>query len=221
MTAPDQTMTAPDQAMIDPDQAMTTWTEKLIHRYGQRGAAERLSLSKGVIDRFEMDRHANLTTWLAESIDIAMTKKPQLGNPSSGSVPSDPRNKSTLPLLPYPDEPLFFGIKTTLRASKWRETTERVVKLSGQNPRGVETLRQRELLLTLEIELLKKENMTLASEQIHSQAVNSPTLRRRERWEWRENDLTRITAEREALEAKMNRRKLIRRLFSPLTRSKP
>ncbi len=206
--------------MTTPSQTMTAWTEQLVHRYGHRGAAERLSVSQSVIDRFEIDRQANLTSWLAERIDIAMREKPQLGNAKTGRVPSDPRNKGTLPLLPYPDEPLFFGEKMTLKASKWRETAERVATLSVQNPRGIDTLRQRELLLTLEIELLKDDNMTLASEQMHSQAVNSPTLRRRERWEWRENDLTKIKAEREALEAKMNRRKLIRRLFSPLIRSK-
>ncbi len=202
--------------MIANSESRIAWAGALVRRYGLPGAAERLGIHpEDLADALDPDR-PRLRQALLDAISELMEADPGLASPINEDAPTDPRHNKTIPLTPYPDEVNFFGRDMAFKAGRWRILRRRANSLPRDG--GLPSLSTRENLLKLEIELLRDEGMTLGNDQKHSQAVRSPTIRLREQWEWRERELEKIIAEREALEAKMNRRKLIRRLFSSLTK---
>lgn len=196
-------------------QQLIQWVREVVRRFGTHATAERLGVSVRDIERLD-EPNTEPSIRLTQSAAALRERRPSLHISPKPTPPIDPRNKKTIPLIPYEDEREFFGEDMTYIASRWRQALRSVERTRG----GDDPMRAnaaREDLLKLEISLMKDHGMTLATEQRHSQAADSPTLRRRERWEWRERDLADLVAARMEAEGIVNRDNIIRRIFQPTT----
>ena len=186
-------------------QTRTQWFHALTDRLGVHGVAERLRVPLATVLRAaNSDRHA-LRPALSEAVGRLMDRYPNLPNPPSEFAYTDPRHEKTIPLKPYPDEVRFFGRSMAFKAARWRYLHDLARRTQKDDPKSPLALRAKEDLLTLEIQLLRDNGMTLATSQSHSQAVNSPTIRLRERWEWRESELETTRAALAEIEGKMKK----------------
>lgn len=191
------------------------WTRRVAERFGTPAAAERLGVRARDIERLD-EPNTEPSIRLMQSAAALREQSPFLHIVPKPAPPIAPRNKKTIPLIPYEDEREFFGEKMAYMAARWRQSLRNFERArEGHDP--MRSNAAREDLLRVEISLMKDHGMTLATEQRHSQAADSPTLRRRERWEWREMELRDLVAARKEMEAKMNGDNFIRRIFRPTT----
>ena len=177
------------------------WVRRVASRFGTHAAAERLGVSVRDIERLD-EPNAEPSTRLTRNAAALNERRPSLHISPKPAPPMDPRNKRTIPLIPYEDEREFFGEDMAYMAARWRQALRNVDRTrEGDDPLRANAAR--EDLLGVEISLMKDHGMTLGTEQRHSQAADSPTLIRRERWEWREMELKDLIAARKEIEAKI------------------
>lgn len=175
-------------------QSNAEWFRALTDRLGVYGAAERLGVPPASVRRAVEGGARSLRPSLGTAVASLMASAPDLPRNRAEVAYTDPRHEMTIPVAPYPDEVHFFGRTMAFKASRWRYLSELSHRAQRESPGSPVALRARRDLLSLEIQLLRDDGMTLATSQRHSQAVNSPKIRLREQWEWRERELQNVRA---------------------------